>query len=123
MRIQTLPAGTNSVRLELHGIINLQAFFQLEEAILKVIKKNVFKIELEMSDVKHMDYRGVEMLVKRAERLRGYGGDLTLCGLSPYLINILQMAGAAGTFEIVAPQTAAQGDLFQRREKSLPAVA
>jgi anti-sigma B factor antagonist len=123
MRIQTLPAGNNSTRLELHGIINLQAFFQLEESILKVIKKNIFKIELEMSDVKHMDYRGVEILVKRAERLRGYGGDLVLYGLSPYLINILQMAGAAGTFEIVAPQTQPQGDLFQRQDKGLPAVA
>ncbi len=123
MRIQTLPAGGNSVRLELHGIINLQAFFQLEEAVLKVIKKNIFRIELEMSDVKHMDYRGVEMLVKRAERLRGYGGDLTLHGLSPYLINILQMAGAAEVFEIAAPPAQAQGDLFQRQGKGLPAVA
>ncbi|MDI6738868.1 MAG: STAS domain-containing protein [Candidatus Edwardsbacteria bacterium] len=123
MRIQTLPAGATSVRLELHGIINLPAFFQLEEAILKVIKKNIFRIELEMSDVKHMDYRGVEILVKRAERLRGYGGDLMLCSMSPYLINILQMAGAADTFEIAAPQLPSQGDLFQRQEKSLPAVA
>jgi anti-sigma B factor antagonist len=116
MRIQTLPAGNNSVRLELHGIINLQAFFQLEEAILKVIKKNVFKIELEMSDVKHMDYRGVEMLVKRAERLRGYGGDLTLCGLSPYLINILQMAGAAGTFPVADRVMPTIEDLFHRNK-------
>jgi anti-sigma B factor antagonist len=123
MRIQTLPGDTTSIRLELHGIINLQAFFQLEEAVLKVIKKNIFRIELEMSDVKHMDYRGVEMLVKRAERLRGYGGDLTLRGLSPYLINILQMAGAADTFEISATQVQAQGDLFHRQDKSLPAVA
>ena len=124
MRIQSLPAGNNSMRLELHGIINLQGFFQLEEALLKIIKKNCFKIEIDLGDVKHMDYRGVEMLVKRAERLRSYGGDLVLRGLSPYLVNILQMAGAADAFEIVAPQLPVQGDLFQRQEKpSLPAVA
>jgi anti-anti-sigma factor len=118
VRIQEWPLDGRWV-MTLHGIINLQAFFQLDEAILRVIKKSVFKIELEMSDVKHMDYRGVEILVKRAERLRGYGGALVLKGLSPYLVNILQMAGAvdqtgaAGSFKIEGgtPET---GDLFTR---------
>ena len=70
MRIQAIPAADNSVRLEVNGMINLQGFFQVEEAILKIMKKNCFKLELEMSGVKHMDYRGVEILVKRAERLQ-----------------------------------------------------
>jgi anti-anti-sigma factor len=91
----------SATRLELTGVINLQAFFRLEEAILKAINQNVFRIELEMSGVRHMDYRGVDILAKRAERLRGYGGDLVLIGPSPYLVNILQLAGAASVFNIV----------------------
>lgn len=129
MRIQVLPAGQNAAKLEVNGMINLQGFFQIEEAILKVIKKNCFRVEMDMSQVKHMDYRGVEILLKRAERLRSYGGDLILSNLSPYLVNILRMAGAAGSFEITENGEAAQGDLFKRQDGSvqedqpLPAVA
>ncbi|MDP2807404.1 MAG: STAS domain-containing protein [bacterium] len=124
MRIQAIPAADNSVRLEVNGMINLQGFFQVEEAILKIMKKNCFKLELEMSGVKHMDYRGVEILVKRAERLRSYGGDLILHGLSPYLVNILQMAGAGEAFEIASTREPVQCDLFRRQErKPLTAVA
>jgi len=116
MRIQVLPAGQNATKLEVNGMINLQGFFQIEEAILRVIKKNCFRVEMDMSQVKHMDYRGVEILLKRAERLRSYGGDLILSGLSPYLVNILRMAGAAESFEILDNDAAAQGDLFKRQE-------
>jgi anti-anti-sigma factor len=124
MRIQTIPSADNTTRLEVNGMVNLQGFFQIEESILKIMKRNCFKVELEMSGVKHMDYRGVEILVKRAERLRSYGGDLVLHGLSPYLINILQMAGAAEAFEIGSTREPVQCDLFRRQErKPLPAVA
>jgi anti-anti-sigma factor len=118
MRIQVLPAGQNAARLEVNGMINLQGFFQIEEAILKVIKKNCFRVEMDMSQVKHMDYRGVEILLKRAERLRSYGGDLILSNLSPYLVNILRMAGAAESFEITGNGDAPQGDLFKRQDNS-----
>ncbi|GEM_PF-547525 len=117
MRVQIVTAGSNSMRLEVCGMINLQGFFQIEEAILKIMKKNCFKVELDMTEVKHMDHRGVDILVKRAERLRSYGGDLVLCGLSPYLVNILRMANAAEAFEMAESKTTVQGDLFQRQER------
>jgi anti-anti-sigma factor len=124
MRVQIISAGNNSMRLEVNGMINLQGFFQIEEAILKIMKKSCFKVEIDMTEVKHMDHRGVDILVKRAERLRSYGGDLVLCGLSPYLVNILRMANAAEAFELSESKTTIQGDLFQRQERGpIAAVA
>jgi anti-sigma B factor antagonist len=124
MRIQAIAAGDSCTRLEVNGMINLQGFFQIEEAILKIMKKNCFQVEVDMTAVKHMDHRGVDILVKRAERLRSYGGDLVLCGLSPYLINILRMAGACESFEITDSKAVTQGDLFQRQDdQGIAAVA
>jgi len=48
----------------------------------------------------------VRPLMARAERFREAGGDIKLCGLSPYLSAILRAAGAWLSFECY--QTAAE---------------
>lgn len=54
---------------------------------------------LDFADVSHLDYRGVHLLVERAEAFRRAGGDIKLSGLSPYLAAILRAAGAHDAFE------------------------
>lgn len=113
MRIVEKKINANEAKLELHGILNLQSYFKLEESILAIIKRHVFRIQLDLTGVAHMDYRGVEILVKRAERLRGSGGDLVLIGVSKYLTNIIQMAGAAEIFKITPTPGDPQEKLFE----------
>ncbi len=52
--------------------------------------------------VRHVDYRGVNALVRQAEELRAQGGDLKLAGLSPYLHAIFRSAGAHDAFDYFA---------------------
>jgi anti-anti-sigma regulatory factor len=46
-----------------------------------------------------LDYRGVRPLASRADLFRQAGGDIKLCGLSPYLRAIFRAAGARDAFE------------------------
>ena len=63
---------------------------------------------LDLSGAHHVDYRQVRPLASRAGFLRQTGGDLKLCGLSPYLPAIFRAVGAWSDFEIYpAPEEAA----------------
>jgi anti-sigma B factor antagonist len=55
---------------------------------------------LDLSATHHVDYRQVRPLVSRANFLRASGGDLKLCGLTPYLMAIFRAAGAINDFDI-----------------------
>jgi anti-sigma B factor antagonist len=55
---------------------------------------------LDLSATHHVDYRQVRPLVARATFLRQTGGDLKLCGLTPYLAAIFRAAGAWNDFEV-----------------------
>ncbi len=55
---------------------------------------------LDLTDVSHLDYRGVPWLVSQAEEYRQRGGDVKLAGVSRYLLAILRAAGAHDAFEI-----------------------
>jgi anti-anti-sigma factor len=55
---------------------------------------------LDLTDVSHVDYRGVPWLVSQAEEYRLRGGDVKLAGVSRYLLAILRAAGAHDAFEI-----------------------
>ena len=59
---------------------------------------------LDLSDVSHLDYRGVPWLVSQAEEYRQRGGDVKLAGVSRYLLAILRAAGAHDAFEIYPTQ-------------------
>jgi anti-sigma B factor antagonist len=55
---------------------------------------------LDLSATHHVDYRQVRPLVSRVKFLRASGGDLKLCGLTPYLAAIFRAAGAWNDFDI-----------------------
>ena len=54
---------------------------------------------LDLSGVFHLDYRAVRLLAARAAFLRQGGGDLKLCGLSPYLTAIVRASGLYDSFD------------------------
>ena len=54
---------------------------------------------LNLENVSHIHLSGLPVFVERARRLREYGGDLKLVGLSTYLMHILELAGSARDFD------------------------
>lgn len=75
-------------------------------------------IVLDLSGVFHLDYRAVRLIAARAAFLRQAGGDLKLCGLSPYLMAIVRASGLYDSFELYpdAEEAAAAFALDAQRE-------
>ena len=85
--------------LMLEGELMEKDLAQVAQELGRRMQLGLRNVVLDFAEVAHLDYRGVRVLVERAESLRRAGGDLKLSGLSPYLAAILRAAGAHDAFE------------------------
>jgi anti-sigma B factor antagonist len=86
--------------LGLKGELGQAALAELGDRLIRLLDQSCVWVLLDFSAVEHLDYRGVEALALRAEAFRRAGGDLKVCGLSPYLQAVLRAGGAHGAFEV-----------------------
>ncbi|AGC47476.1 anti-sigma factor antagonist [Myxococcus stipitatus DSM 14675] len=86
--------------LMLEGELDEQDLVKLCDELTQRMHRGMRQVVLDLSEVGHLNYRGVKPLMSRAEALRRAGGDLKLSGLSPYLAAIFRAAGAHDAFEI-----------------------
>lgn len=86
--------------LRCEGEMEEFALQHLSEELFRLANRGVRKVVLDLSGVDHVDYRGLKPLAGRARLLRSSGGDLKLCGLTPYLAAILRAAGVEDEFEM-----------------------
>ena len=91
-----------SAVLTLEGELCRSELGDLSGLLEHVARQGCSQVVLDLSEVSHFDYRGVQPLIGWAERLREVGGDLKLAGLSPYLHAIFRSAGGAGAFDFYA---------------------
>ncbi len=99
------PGGAPRVmRVVLEGELGRDEHLDVSRLLFRLTQAHVHRVVLDLSAVTHFDYRGVRPLMRSAEVLRELGGDLVLCGLSPYLFAIFQSAGAAEAFDYHATQ-------------------
>jgi len=57
-------------------------------------------VVLDLRAVTHVDYRSLEILSRRAERLARDGGALALCRMSEYVRAILMLGSSPGLMEV-----------------------
>ena len=87
--------------LGLRGELDQTALAELGDRLIRLLDQSCVWVLLDFSAVEHLDYRGVPALMARAEAFRRAGGDLKVCGLSPYLQAVLRAGGADGAaFEV-----------------------
>jgi anti-sigma B factor antagonist len=86
------------ITLSAEGELAEQSLVQLGEELYRLAHRGNFCVVLDLTEVSHLDYRGVRPLISRAELFRQSGGDIKLCGLSPYLTAIFRAAGARDAF-------------------------
>lgn len=100
-RATSALAGADRVEtLMLEGELGEQDLLKLCDELTQRMHRGLRQVVLDLSEVPHLNYRGVKPLMARAEAFRRTGGDLKLSGLSPYLAAIFRAAGAHDTFEI-----------------------
>jgi anti-sigma B factor antagonist len=86
--------------LGLRGELGQAALAELGDRLIRLLDQSCVWVLLDFTAVEHVDYRGVQALAARADAFRRAGGDLKVCGLSPYLQALLRVGGAHGAFEV-----------------------
>lgn len=87
------------VVIRCEGEMGYMELAHIGEELFRLNHRGYQKVVLDLSHVDHLDYRGLAPLGARARLLRSAGGDLKLCGLSPYLAAIFRAAGLEDSFE------------------------
>ncbi len=90
--------------LRLRGELDLEDALKIKNLIAEYMKAGLVHVMLNLENVAHVHLAGLPVLGERAQRLREYGGDLKLVGLSPYLRHIFDLAGASPQFDFCASE-------------------
>ncbi len=85
--------------LHIRGDVDHMEMVDIRNSISDLIGEGHAKLIVSMKEVKHINYLSIGVLVERLKRLRSFGGDLKLVGMSSYLKNILTSVGAEEFFD------------------------
>lgn len=85
--------------LNLEGELRERELFELGEKLVRMLYLGVRRVVVDLSEVTHLNFRGVRPLVQKVMQFREAGGEVKLCSVSPYLQAILRASGAANMFE------------------------
>lgn len=85
--------GARVALLALRGWLDEIAVRRLEEALEDVAARGASQLLLDCSQLRHIDYRLVPVLVASLERFETHAGGYVLCGLSHYLRDLFRLAG------------------------------
>ena len=96
--IVQISPNARELTLFMEGELSARDLANLGNHLVRLAAKGIRYVVVDLSDVGHMDYRGLRPLMDRATQFRNYGGDIRLTGLSPYLATILRVAGAHTVF-------------------------
>src|SRR5262249_51874777 len=76
------------------------ALWAIRDRMLRLLDQGCVWLVLDLTDVSHIDYRGVPWLVSQAEDYRRRGGDVKLARVARYLLALFPAPGAPHAFEI-----------------------
>jgi anti-anti-sigma factor len=79
--------------VEMHGSMAAIDLSRLHNHLLEHVRARRKNIILDFGAVEHVSYRDASQLAREFEFVRSYNADLKVAGLSPYVRNILLLAG------------------------------
>lgn len=85
--------------LRLRGELGLEQIGSVSGMLGAYLKAGLVNVLLDLTHVDHIEQAVLPALNVRAVRLREYGGDLKLVGASPYIRNLLDLAGVSKSFD------------------------
>lgn len=78
--------------------MDLYAVPELKQAILECIAARKADIHLDATDMGYIDSTGLGVLVSSLNRVREYGGNMSIKGLKPHIRRIFHLTGLDGAF-------------------------
>ncbi len=73
---------------------------ELKQTILECISKQKADIHLDATEMGYIDSTGLGVLVSSLNRVREYGGSMTIKGLKPHIRRIFHLTGLDGAFAL-----------------------
>lgn len=95
-------ARSKAMTVVLEGEISRDELPDIGAMLLRLAENGHVALILDLTNVSHLDYRGIKPLMRKAEALRSLGGDLIVAGCTPYVHAIFRSAGAHDTFDFYA---------------------
>ncbi|HEY8550562.1 MAG TPA: STAS domain-containing protein [Vicinamibacterales bacterium] len=78
-----------------------RAAFQFEQDVLELLQDGTRYVAVDFSKVTLLASAGIRVLILMLHKLEARDGMLVLCGLTPYVRNVLDVSGLTGQFTIV----------------------
>lgn len=85
--------GDRLALLKLSGWIDQVAVRRLEGTLAELAERGTSQLLLDCSQLRHIDYRLVPVLVDALSRFETHAGGFVVCGLSHYLRDLFRLAG------------------------------
>lgn len=79
----------------------------LEKGLLGHVDAGVRQVVLDLSGIEYISSAGLRVLLLVAKKLRTGGGEIVLCGLSPAVRQVFELAGFLSIFPIEPSRAAA----------------
>ena len=104
MEVNQVPGTANErvTTVVLEGELTLNDLRRVGEELFRMATRGHKHVVLDLSQVHHLDYRGLRPLAARAEMFRAAGGDIRISGVSGTLVHIFRVAGAHDAFQFIA---------------------
>lgn len=93
----------SAVVLSVGGDVAARDFGALHRELVTHLRARRTRIVLDFGGVEHVSYRDASLLAKQFELVRSYAGDMSLEGVTPYVRDILVLAGLSDVLELHRP--------------------
>lgn len=84
--------------LSINKDMDLYSVPELKQAILDCIAERKADIHLDATEMGYIDSTGLGVLVSSLNRVREYGGRMTIKGMKPHIRRIFHLTGLDGAF-------------------------
>lgn len=86
--------------LQMAGTMSAGDFSRLHTHLVSLLRTRRTEIILDFRGVEHISYRSAARLADEFKLVRSYDANLKVAGMSPYVRNILLLAGLHGLLEM-----------------------
>ena len=99
MTIKMLKLPENAVELRLEGRLDAASSPAVQETLLQVATEYE-RIKLNFTDLSYISSAGLRVLLTLQKRVNRTGGELTLTGVKPAVMEVFEMTGFSGILNI-----------------------
>jgi anti-anti-sigma factor len=91
-------------RVSVRGWIESVALRRLEETLDDLSARRMRRLLFDCSQLRHIDFRLVPVLVQLLRRFESGAGEYAVCGLSPHLRDLFRLAGCEPGRQCASPE-------------------